>query len=1165
VSVVVRYSSRVGVVCEVFAIFVAAVLTAPIGLGSAVYSSQTVAPMAGGGVRDMFSFVYVSLRVLDVDGNPINGAQVKAYSEDWFARYPDSMMGEPGFALTDERGWVSFRIPVGNWTFFASAGEFYESSRPGFGYFVVFRGRVLGDSSFILRPDDVIDLAVVDVSGRPIDGRVSVMVSDYTPIIEVPRSGVTRGGRIQIHVSRGFQYDILFLKEPATDKVGYIIHERIGQARVVRIRPSAESLSQLTFRIYDKQYRGAGGVLNLFYHNFSINGWAANWEIRDLDTVLVTPGKLWASFILIKEGWRFSFYGNEYLLSPGLRRTISFGGPLTPRLWVSVRDWDFRETGPPQMWLQISDGFGNVLDNFWDPNGREDIPIDLLRNGAVIFSENLGNRRVHSETCATPWMQIRINNVYSKESSPEYRLRVDLGPFGFFQLTGILLSDETILPYRSKETEHFILRYPAMFEEKFTKAASWLESAYRVLSGLLNEMINGKTTVDFHVCWGFFGGPNHIWFNFGDVLWDNYSPNDAAPGSQVARLGGLLHELGHVFQLSDSNIKKGRGYYEPWWFGEPFASDLAGDVIWALLGEKAGMMAFGVGSRISFDFLLKPVWSADFQHVPYIYLRKHYGTKIHRDMVRLWAGVDENHLKERLLTKGFSVNETHVALYSYLAKQNLAWLFQPSLDISEERIAQALSISQELKVSFVVIDRQGRPLDGVRLTIKSDFGMEVVPTSGPRFELSLQAGRVYELSFEWYSMYGVPARLTIRGSPEELQKLGMVVMPVDDLRIKVVDVSGRPVDTPIIFATTAKVSPWGGTVNVKQVPLGYAYEVVAFWPDERGVEVGRQTFYVDYNKTEFTLKVTLRDVSFNVVDLKGRPIVGVRVGVAPALLRAENVIIRPDGTFTLLFIPDGIVYEFAVEWASRYGTTARANVRETPTALHSRGSITVPVDDVVVQVVDLDGRPVEGATVKFAGLDIGSTDSHGVVIVGQVPLDYNYTVRVTKDGVDIGLDYIVFTASKTTATIQTSIYDITVLVKGAAGQPIQGALVELIKGNTTIARTKTDTGGRAVFSQVAGSDYIVKATYEQFSSTASLPKGTRNAVVTLDIKTARLPEEAQGTVVKPEKQGIEQSAETIIMGAAIGVALWLAIVFMVDRFRTGRRRRRPVLISVEGS
>jgi uncharacterized protein (UPF0333 family) len=47
VSIVMMYSSKVGVVYKVFAIFVAAVLTAPIGVGSAVYSSQTVAPMAG--------------------------------------------------------------------------------------------------------------------------------------------------------------------------------------------------------------------------------------------------------------------------------------------------------------------------------------------------------------------------------------------------------------------------------------------------------------------------------------------------------------------------------------------------------------------------------------------------------------------------------------------------------------------------------------------------------------------------------------------------------------------------------------------------------------------------------------------------------------------------------------------------------------------------------------------------------------------------------------------------------------------------------------------------------------------------------------------------------------------------------------------------------------
>jgi len=92
-------------------------------------------------------------------------------------------------------------------------------------------------------------------------------------------------------------------------------------------------------------------------------------------------------------------------------------------------------------------------------------------------------------------------------------------------------------------------------------------------------------------------------------VWDNYSLNDVAAGSQVARAGGLLHELGHVFQHSDSNIKKGLGYYEPWWLGKPFASMLAGEVIWSLLGEKAGMMAFGERNKISFDFLIKPEWA----------------------------------------------------------------------------------------------------------------------------------------------------------------------------------------------------------------------------------------------------------------------------------------------------------------------------------------------------------------------------------------------------------------------------------------------------------------------------------------------------------------------------------------------------------------------------
>jgi hypothetical protein len=162
------------------------------------------------------------------------------------------------------------------------------------------------------------------------------------------------------------------------------------------------------------------------------------------------------------------------------------------------------------------------------------------------------------------------------------------------------------------------------------------------------------------------------------------------------------------------------------------------------------------------------------------------------------------------------------------------------------------------------------------------------------------------------------------------------------------------------------------------------------------------------------------------------------------------------------------------------------------------------VDDVSIKVADLEGRPVAGAAVKFAGKDVGSTDSQGVIIVGQVPLDNDYTISVTKEGTEIGSDRVRFTASRTSATIQAGIYDITVLVKGAAGQPIQGALVELIKGGTTMARAATDASGTSVFTKVVGADYEVRATYEPFTSKAALPKGTRSVQITLDLYTILL-------------------------------------------------------------
>jgi hypothetical protein len=349
---------------------------------------------------------------------------------------------------------------------------------------------------------------------------------------------------------------------------------------------------------------------------------------------------------------------------------------------------------------------------------------------------------------------------------------------------------------------------------------------------------------------------------------------------------------------------------------------------------------------------------------------------------------------------------------------------------------------------------------------------------------------------------------------------------------------------PAEFKITSENIGRKQVLDVRRLVRG-TYDVVAYWPTIAPDNiVGSKTFdvsRVNVGTVEAEVALALRDVSFSVVDRQGRPISGARVSVAPNLMREGDIELRPDNVFTLLRIPDGRTYTFTIEWTSPFGTTARAAIRETPQGLQDKGVVIIPVDDVIIKVVDFDGRPVAGAAITFGGQPVGSTDSQGVIIVGQVPLDNDYTISVSKEGTEIGSDRVRFTASRTSATIQAGIYDITVLVKGAAGQPIQGALVELIKGGTTIARAATDASGTAVFTKLVGADYTVRAVYEPFSSTASLAKGTRSAQITLDLYTVLL--------------GVPMTFATLLALIIGLILLVIVVVVIVSEYIRWRGRR----------
>ncbi|GBC70039.1 hypothetical protein HRbin01_01747 [archaeon HR01] len=339
-----------------------------------------------------------------------------------------------------------------------------------------------------------------------------------------------------------------------------------------------------------------------------------------------------------------------------------------------------------------------------------------------------------------------------------------------------------------------------------------------------------------------------------------------------------------------------------------------------------------------------------------------------------------------------------------------------------------------------------------------------------------------------------------------------VITRIFDLRVRFVyGDAQRPADPDYVFTAPSlalpdqfTISGKGAIFEAKRLARS-TYDIVAYWPTRDGEEVGRRTFDIsraNVGTVEGTVTLALRDVSFAIVDRQGRPLLGATVAVSPDLMRPEDKQQRPDGIFSLVRIPDGRTYEFKVTWTHPdFGTSASASVRDTPAGLQDRGSITLPVDDVQIKVVDFDDRPVAGAAITFQGKDVGKTDSQGIIIVGQVPLDNTYQIAVSKDGTNLGGDSVRFTASRLTATLQVGIYDVVVLVKGAAGQPIPGATVELRKGGAVIKTGATDDSGQVVFQKVIGDDYTVNAVFDPFTASRDLPKGTRSATLTIDLYT----------------------------------------------------------------
>jgi hypothetical protein len=276
-------------------------------------------------------------------------------------------------------------------------------------------------------------------------------------------------------------------------------------------------------------------------------------------------------------------------------------------------------------------------------------------------------------------------------------------------------------------------------------------------------------------------------------------------------------------------------------------------------------------------------------------------------------------------------------------------------------------------------------------------------------------------------------------------------------------------------------------------------------------------------------------MSFN--DAQGRPLKNVHV-----LLEEWGISGFTDESGTLLFqkMPR-ISYRLTAEWVSRYGSKAVVKTTVTEDTV-----IVMPVYDIVLRLLSPSGRPLANAEVYLEGVCLGKADGDGEALATQVPSG-NYTVSAKWLGSDLVFQKIgVSTGGEITVT-PSNMHSLTVMVRGAQGQALEGAGVVITRDGFELARVLTDKGGNAEV-ELPDGEYAVEVSYGQFLGRKQVSL-TRDSFARFDLD------------VFIEILGVGMTlSQTILLMLAIMIVV-IAIAIILHEYHVYRRKKLPELFA----
>jgi len=621
-----------------------------------------------------FKLHNVIIFVKDEADNPVKGAFIKAFSVDWGIMYPHY----EEWGITDNDGLYKFVLPTGNWIFIASSGWDYAIMNPNKGVFVETANIINNDTIMVLKPRKNLIVKITNEKGSllPVD-ELYVLSSRYIPAIPPAFIGYSTTGIFTLYTNLEDQnLTLITIKRSSTISDGYFLVKEITPTQTTNtITPI--NASKLTMYAYEpdgslSKYWDIGFRLPELY----LGNWFFYFPITGKSVLHITPIKAVLNARYIPPGWYYYFESIALSLEANREYTYSFGGKGFFRLWVIRQN--------TQLWFDIRDMFGNVLAFYSDSRGGRNITIRIFEGGKEVFKDNIGK-------------YIPGTLIYSiKKTFGElttFELHIDVGPLGGLgkvSISGLLYDEKHLVKFKEVQSKNFVIHMPVEYfwnisgQVRDLVFIDSLETVYKSMGIYLEEDLQNKPhRVEVNFDWAGaagVGGTSFVGFGVGVARWPTHIHH--------GYLGVLSHELGHMYSRTPPLIY----YVDCPLYCEPQATYLGIEALAYLYGSNYRLWFWGTHPGF-FDYIKgdETVPAIERAQFIFFYLHKVYGPEIHKDFFQLWA--NNTVLKNKLMVRGFGVNETMITLYSYLARENLASLFQiAGYNVSEERVNEGLKL-----------------------------------------------------------------------------------------------------------------------------------------------------------------------------------------------------------------------------------------------------------------------------------------------------------------------------------------------------------------------------------------------------------------------------------------------------------------------------------------